>query len=42
MRKNLVIILITTLTLTFNVNAETDSNLIMKNEPSEVKDCLKI
>ena len=42
MRKNLVIILITTLTLTFNVNAETDSNLIMKkNEPSEVKDCFE-
>ena len=42
MRKNLVIILITTLTLTFNVSAEANSDSIMKkNKPSEIKDCFE-
>ena len=42
MIKKILIILITTFTLTFNVNAGSDGNLILKkNEPSEVKDCFE-
>ena len=38
--KKFLIILITTLALTFNVNAASDGELILtKNNPSEVKDC---
>ena len=38
--KKILIILITTLALTFNVNAASDGELILtKNNPSEVKDC---
>ena len=42
MFKKLIIILITTFTLTLNVNAGSDGNLLLKkNEPSEVKDCFE-
>ena len=42
MLKKLVTILITTLTLTLNVHAASDGELILKkNEPSEVKDCFE-
>ena len=42
MLKKLAIILITTLTLTLNVHAASDGELILKkNEPSEVKDCFE-
>ena len=42
MIKKILIVLITTFTLTFNVNAGSDGNLILKkNEPSEVKDCFE-
>ncbi len=41
MRK-IVIIIFTTLTLTLNVNAGTDGELLLKkNEPSQVKDCFE-
>ena len=40
MLKKITIILITTLTLTLNVNAASDGELILKkNNPSEIKDC---
>ena len=40
MIKKFVLIVITTLTLTLNVNAGTDGELILKkNEPSKIKDC---
>ena len=40
MLKKISIILITTLTLTLNVNAASDGDLILKkNDPSEIKDC---
>ena len=42
MFKKFGIILITTLTLTFNVFASSDGELLLKkNEPSEVKDCFE-
>ena len=42
MFKKITIILITTLTLTFNVNAGTDGNLLLnKNDPAKVKDCFE-
>ena len=42
MLKKLTIVLITTLTITLNVNAASDGELILKkNEPSEVKDCFE-
>ena len=42
MFKKLTIILITTLTLTFNVNAGTDGQLLLsKNDPSKVEDCFE-
>ena len=42
MIKKFVIILITTLTLTVNVNAASDGELLLKkNEPSQVKDCFE-
>ena len=42
MIKKFVIILITTLTLTVNVNAASDGELLLKkNEPSEIKDCFE-
>ena len=42
MLKKIVIILFTTLTLTINVNASSDGNLILKkNEPSEINDCFE-
>ena len=42
MIKKLIVILITTLTLTFNVNASSDGELLLKkNEPSKVKDCFE-
>ena len=42
MIKKILIILITTFTLTLNVNAGSDGDLILKkNEPSEVKDCFE-
>ena len=42
MIKKFVIILITTLTLAVNVNADSDGELLLKkNEPSEVKDCFE-
>ena len=42
MFKKISIILITTLALTFNVNAGSDGDLILnKNKPSEVKDCFE-
>ena len=40
MLKKIGIILITTLTLTLNVYAASDGDLLLKkNEPSEIKDC---
>ena len=40
MIKKIVIILITTLTLTANVNASSDGELLLKkNNPANVKDC---
>ena len=40
MLKRIAIIIITTLTLTFNVSAGSDGELILKkNNPSEIKDC---
>tara|TARA_B100001093_G_C26636590_1_gene931237 strand:+ start:117 stop:902 length:786 start_codon:yes stop_codon:yes gene_type:complete len=42
MLKKIIIILITTLALTSNVNSASDGDLISKkNEPSEVKDCFE-
>ncbi len=42
MFKKFGIIIITTLTLTLNVNASSDGELLLKkNEPSEVKDCFE-
>ena len=42
MLKKIIIILITTFTLTLNVNAGSDGDLLLKkNEPSEVKDCFE-
>ena len=42
MFKKLLIILITTLALTLNVNAGSDNELILsKNKPSEVNDCFE-
>jgi len=42
MFKKITVIIITTLALTFNVNAGSDGNLILKkNEPSEIKDCFE-
>ena len=41
MIKKFGIILITTLTLTLNVNASSDGELLLKNKPSEVKDCFE-
>ena len=42
MLKKIIIVIITTLTLTFNVNAASDGDLILKkNEPSEIKDCFE-
>ena len=42
MFKKIIVIIITTLALTFNVNAGSDGNLILKkNEPSEIKDCFE-
>ena len=40
MLKKIIVIAITTLALTVNVNAGTDGELILKkNNPSEIKDC---
>ena len=40
MLKKIIVIAITTLALTANVNAGTDGELILKkNNPSEIKDC---
>ncbi len=40
MIKKIAIILFTTFTLTFNLNAASDGELLLKkNEPSEIKDC---
>ena len=42
MIKKFTIILITTFALTFNVNASSDGELLLKkNEPSEIKDCFE-
>ena len=42
MIKKLIVILITTFTLTLNVNASSDGELLLKkNEPAEVKDCFE-
>ena len=42
MIKKLIVILITTVALTFNVNAASDGELLLKkNEPSEIKDCFE-
>ncbi len=42
MFKKFIIILITTITLSLNVSASSDGDLILKkNEPSEVKDCFE-
>ena len=42
MLKKFGIILITTLPLTFNVQAASDGELVLrKNEPSEIKDCFE-
>ena len=42
MFKKIGLILITTIALTFNVNAGSDGNLILnKNKPSEVEDCFE-
>ena len=40
MIKKLIVILITTFTLTLNVNASSDGELILKkNSPSDIEDC---
>ena len=40
MLKKIAIIIITTLTLTMNVNAASDGDLILKkNNPAEIEDC---
>ena len=40
MLKKIAIIIITTFALTFNVNAGSDGELILKkNNPAEIKDC---
>ena len=40
MLKKIAIVLITTVALTFNVNAGSDGELILKkNNPAEIKDC---
>ena len=41
MMKKIIIILITTFTLVANACAGSDGELILKNEPSEIKDCSK-
>ncbi len=42
MFKKFIIMLITTIALTFNVNASSDGDLVLKkNEPSEIKDCFE-
>tara|TARA_B100000029_G_scaffold30578_1_gene29305 strand:- start:3355 stop:4143 length:789 start_codon:yes stop_codon:yes gene_type:complete len=42
MIKKLIVILITTFTLTFSVNASSDGELLLKkNEPAEVEDCFE-
>ena len=42
MFRKFCIIIITTFTLTVNVNAATDGELLLKkNDPSEVKDCFE-
>ena len=42
MFKKTAIIVITTIALTFNVNASSDGDLILKkNEPTEIKDCFE-
>ncbi len=42
MIRKIAIIIITTLTLTFNVNAASDGELILKkNDPAEIKDCFE-
>jgi len=42
MFKKFTIILITTIALTFNVNASSDGDLVLKkNEPTEIKDCFE-
>ena len=42
MIKKIVIIIITTLALTLNVNASSDGELLLKkNNPAEVKDCFE-
>ena len=42
MIKKIIVILITTFTLTLNVNASSDGELLLKkNEPAEVKDCFE-
>ena len=42
MFKKILIVVFTTFALTFNVNAGSDGELLLKkNEPSEVKDCFE-
>ena len=42
MIKKILIVIITTFTLTVNVNASSDGELLLKkNQPSEVKDCFE-
>ena len=42
MIKKFTLIIITTLTLTLNVNAGTDGELLLKkNQPSEIKECFE-
>jgi len=41
MIKKFAIILITTFALTLNVNASSDGELLLKNKPSEIKDCFE-
>ena len=42
MIRKITIILITTIALTFNVNAASDGDLVLKkNEPTEIKDCFE-
>ena len=42
MIKKIIIILITTLALTFNLSASSDGELLLKkNKPSEIKDCFE-
>ncbi len=42
MIKKLIVIIITTIALTFNVSASSDGELLLKkNEPSEIKDCFE-